>query len=149
MLFLAAGCDSQARITGTQQVSAAQLEEAARRPLTSWQQQQRNADLVDAAAAMHDRLDALGYVWAVVDGLPPEAADEPALPRFIVKEGPRVAVGEITWSGDLALSREELSEAAHFGLWLTTADIDEAPRRITRGLRQAGQIGRASCRERV
>jgi outer membrane protein insertion porin family len=140
MLFLAAGCDSQARITGTQHVSAAQLEEAARRPLTSWQQQQRNADLVDAAAAMHDRLDALGYVWAVVDGLPPEAVDEPALPRFTVNEGPRVKVGEITWNGDLALSREALTELAHFGSWLTTADIDEAPRRITRGLRQAGHL---------
>ena len=45
MLFLSAGCDSQARITGTQQVSAGQLEEAARRPLTSWKQQQRNAQM--------------------------------------------------------------------------------------------------------
>ena len=43
MLFFVVGCNSQARISGTQQVSAAQLEEAARRPLTSWKQQQRNA----------------------------------------------------------------------------------------------------------
>ena len=140
MLFFVIGCNSQARISGTQQVSAAQLEEAARRPLTSWQHQQRNADLVDAAAAMHDRLDALGYVWAVVDGFPPDTTDEPALPRFTVTEGPRVKVGDITWNGDLALSRAALTELAHFGLWLTTADIDEAPRRVTRGLRQAGHL---------
>ncbi len=140
VLFFVVGCNSQARISGTQQVSTAQLEEAARRPLVSWQEQQRSADLVDAAAAMRDRLDSLGYVWAVVDGLPPEAADEPALPRFTVNEGPRVKVGDITWSGDLALPHEALTELAGFGAWLTTADIDEAPRRVTRGLRKAGHL---------
>lgn len=140
LFLLCAGCAPQARISGTQRVSASQLEEAARRPLTSWQEHQRHADLIDAAAAMRDRLDALGYIWAEVDGAPAAADDRDHLPVFTVREGPRVAVGGLIFSGESALPREELVALAGFGRWFTTASSEAAPASLVRGLRRSGYL---------
>ncbi len=140
LLLLITGCTSQARISGSQRVSASQLEEAARRPLASWQEHQRHADLVDAAAAMRDRLDAIGHVWAEVVSAPAAADDPERLPRFTVREGPRVEISDLHFTGDVALARKQLLTLAGFGRWYTTASSEAAPARLTRGLRRAGHL---------
>ncbi len=140
VLLLCIGCTSQARINGTHQMSASELEVAARRPLASWQEHQRNADLIDAAAAMRDALDAKGYVWAEVDSAPAAADDKKHLPVFTVREGPRVAISDITFSGETSLTREELLALAGYGSWFTTASNDDAPVGLIRGLRRAGHL---------
>jgi outer membrane protein assembly factor BamA len=138
--LLLVGCQRQARIEGTQEISRGELEAAARRPLASWQEQQRNADLVDAAAAMRERLDARGFVFAEIDHAPPAADDEDKLPRFTVREGVRVAITQVEVRGDRGLDAKELIAAAGFGPWLTTASVQDAPSRILRTLRRAGHL---------
>jgi outer membrane protein assembly factor BamA len=140
LALLLAGCGAQARLEGNRRVSDAALEAAARRPLASWREHQRHADLVDAAAAMRERLDRLGYMWAEVDPAGPAADDPDRLPRFTVREGPRVAVSGVLITGDTGLPKERLVELAGFGRWLTTASVKDAPGRLLRGLRQAGHL---------
>lgn len=139
-LLVLTGCGAQARFDGNQQVSEATLEAAARRPLAGWREHGRNADLVDAAAAMRERLDRLGYVWAEVEPAEPLADDAERLPRFIVREGPRVTVSGVSITGDTGLSKERLRELARFGTYLTTASVQDAPKRLLLGLRQAGYL---------
>jgi outer membrane protein insertion porin family len=140
LVLVLTGCGAQARFDGTRQVSAATLEAAARRPLASWREHARHADLVDAAAAMRERLDRLGYVWAEVEPSEPAAGDRDRLPRFAVREGPRVTLSGATAGGDTGLPAYQLIKSAGFGEWLTTAGIREAPGRVLRALRQAGHL---------
>lgn len=140
LLLVMTGCGEQARITGMNAVSDDELEVAARRPLAAWRDQQRATDLVDAAAAMREHLDDLGYVWAEVVGTPPEDDDKSLLPRFTVTEGPRAALGEVTFGGDTALGRTRLTELAALGPWFTSGSVANAPKRILSGLRQAGHL---------
>ncbi len=140
LVLLLTGCGDQARISGTHAISDTDLEVAARRPLASWREQQRATDLIDAAAAMRARLDDQGYVWAEVVSAPPAEDDQDHLPRFTVQEGPRVAVGEITFGGDTALGKKRLAELAAFGPWYTSANAANAPKRLVTGLRQAGHL---------
>jgi len=138
--LLLSGLWRAARITGMNAISADELEVAARRPLAAWREHQRATDLVDAAAAMRERLDDLGYVWAEVTGAPPAENDKNIFPRFTVVEGPRTTLGEVTFGGDTAMGRTRLTELAAFGQWFTSSSKANAPKRIARGLRQAGHL---------
>lgn len=137
---LMSGCGNQARISGNHHASHDELEAAARRPLAAWQEQQRHTDLVDAAAAMRDHLDEQGHVWAEVVGVAPAASDPDRRPLFTVSEGPRAALGEVTFGGDTALGRKRLTELAAFGPWFTSSSAANAPKRVLGGLRQAGHL---------
>lgn len=139
-VLLLSGCGGQARISGASALSDDELDAAARRPLTAWHEHRRATDLVDAAAAMRDRLDDQGYVWAEVVSAPPAVGDEDQRPRFTVVEGPRAAMGEVTFGGDTALGRKRLEELAAFGSWYTSSNVANAPKRIAQGLRQAGHL---------
>jgi outer membrane protein insertion porin family len=133
-------CGAQARITGAQAVPASELEVAARRPLAAWREQQRPTDLVDAAASMRGLLDDRGYVWAEVTNALPADDDADHLPRFTVVEGPRAALGEVTFSGDTALGKKRLQELAALGPWFTSSSVADAPKRLVSGLRQVGYL---------
>ena len=74
-VLLMTGCGGQARISGASALSDDELDAAARRPLTAWHEHRRATDLVDAAAAMRERLDDQGYVWAEVVSAPPAVGD--------------------------------------------------------------------------
>jgi outer membrane protein insertion porin family len=135
------GCGAQARISGNSAVTRGDLEAAARRPLAAWHEHQRATDLVDASADMRARLDEQGYVSAEVVGTPPPPPPEgDGLPLFTINEGPRAALGEVTFGGDTGLGRTRLRELAALGPWLTSSSISDAPKRIASGLRRAGHL---------
>ena len=50
LMLLLTGCGAQARFDGNRAVSAATLEAVARRPLASWHEHRREADLVERFA---------------------------------------------------------------------------------------------------
>ena len=149
LALLLSGCGAQARISGTQTVSTGDLETAARRPLAAWHEHRRATDLIDAAAAMQSHLDGQGYVWAQVVSAPPPVDDREALPRFTVEEGPRAALGEVTFGGTIALGRRRLEELAALGPWFTSASVANAPKRVIAGLRRAGHLQAQVARAQV
>ena len=108
LIFFMMGCNDIARFNGNNATSDNELEFIVRRPLSNWTETKRQADLIDAAEAIRNRLDHLGYVWAEVEGEPPLANEESdQLPRFTIREGPRVRIGAMTFErvgNDSALS---------------------------------------------
>ena len=144
LIFFMMGCNDIARFNGNNATSDNELEFIVRRPLSNWTETKRQADLIDAAEAIRNRLDHLGYVWAEVEGEPPLANEESdQLPRFTIREGPRVRIGAMTFErvgNDSALSDAVLRSVCQFGTWYTTASFKEAPGRITRALRLKGHL---------
>jgi outer membrane protein insertion porin family len=137
------GCNQIARFNGNRVISNNELEYMVRRPLTNWPQTKRQADLLDAAEAIRNRLDGLGYVWAEVDGMPPTPMSDDKLPIFTIREGPRTRIGTVTFERQKSESKPTdsvLLSFCHFGSWYTTASVKDAPERIVRGLRLLGHL---------
>ena len=126
-LALVCGCTETARIEGEHEVSERELLAQAQRSLTAYaNNQQRQADLIDAAESMRARLDREGYPSATVT---PQAGTPPT---FIIDQGPRATFGGITFSGELGLTVPELTSAAACREWYTSADGAEIRGRVLR-----------------
>ncbi len=135
LVVLLSGCGTDARIDGEHALSDSELLMVARRPLTAYAaNQERQADLIDAADSMRDRLDREGYPWAQVT---PQAGTPPV---FTIVQGPRVALHSIAFTGDTVLTTAELTAAAACGRWYTSADAAAIRGRVTRALRGAGHL---------
>lgn len=102
-----AGCGPRdTSVRGNRTLSDGDLLAVAQRPLATWRQERRNADLHDAAYAMQRVLEDQGLpaaevIFRVDPGDPPKAV-------FLVDEGPLLHLGSITFTGRTALSEEDL-----------------------------------------
>lgn len=135
ILLMLGGCATEARIEGDHAVSEHELLAVSRRPLVAYAgNQQRPADLIDAAEAMRARLDREGYPSAQVTPSPGDP------PTFIIDQGPRVALGSISFTGELGLSTTELTIAAAGSPWFTSAESSAVRGRTLRALRAAGHV---------
>jgi len=135
---LVAGCGERlANFSGERPLPDRELLESARRPLAAYHDRGRSpADLVDAAAAMRNRLDSAGYALAEVQ--PEPAAGQP--PLFRIDAGPRVAIGAIRFTGDTGMGEHALAQASGLHGWFTSAGLDSARRRVALHLRAAGHL---------
>ncbi len=151
IMLMLVGCNDIARFEGNKENSNAELEFIVRRPMANWQEQQRQADLIDAAEAIRSRLDSLGYVWAEVVAKPPEALSKEGLPVFTITEGPRVQLVTVTFDYRTSaddqgpkikdiIKHKDLREITRLGQWYTTGPVNDAPGRITRALQVRGYL---------
>jgi len=114
-LLCLAGCGGipglKLDFSGSDHVSDAALEAAARRELTEYQQHPADATLADAAYSMEQALQQQGFAHAHVDFrmLPPVGSLQHA--SFHITEGPRVYLGSLHFPGAHHFSEDKLRGA--------------------------------------